>query len=41
VLADHIKSLDWHVRKAKFREKIPLHVVPEVLDTAMTLLAIV
>lgn len=38
VLADHIKSLDWHVRKAKFREKIPLHVVQEVLDSAMTLL---
>jgi mRNA interferase MazF len=38
VLADHIKSLDWRVRKAKFREKIPHHVVQEVLDTTMTLL---
>src|SRR5216117_3659434 len=27
ILADHIKSLDWQVRKAKFRERISLHVV--------------
>jgi mRNA interferase MazF len=39
VLADHIKSLDWRIRKAKFRERIPRHVVQEVLDTTMTLLA--
>jgi mRNA interferase MazF len=38
VLADHIKSLDWRVRKAKFRETIPRHVVQEVLDTTVTLL---
>lgn len=38
VLADHIKSLDWRVRKAKFRERIPRHVVQEVLDTTITLL---
>ena len=38
VLADHIKSLDWQVRKADFREKLPEAVVREVLDVAMTLL---
>jgi mRNA interferase MazF len=38
VLADHIKSLDWRVRKARFRERIPSHVVQEVLDTTMALL---
>lgn len=38
ILADHIKSLDWRTRKAKFRERIPHHVVQEVLDTTMTLL---
>jgi mRNA interferase MazF len=40
VLADHIKSLDWRTRKAKFREKIPLAVVQEVLDTTMSLLLV-
>jgi mRNA interferase MazF len=38
VLADHIKSLDWRVRDADFREKLPASVVQEVLETAMTLL---
>ena len=38
VLADHIKSLDWRTRKAKFREQVPRHVVQEVLDTTMSLL---
>jgi mRNA interferase MazF len=39
VLADQIKNLDWKVRKAEFREKIPLSVVREVLETALPLLA--
>jgi mRNA interferase MazF len=38
VLADHIKSLDWRTRKAKFREAIPRNVVQEVLETTMSLL---
>src|SRR5256885_1002787 len=38
VLADHIKSLDWRVRKARFRERIPGHLVQEVIDTTVTLL---
>jgi mRNA interferase MazF len=38
VLADHIKSLDWRVRNAAFREKVPESVVREVLDMAMALL---
>jgi mRNA interferase MazF len=38
VLADHIKSLDWRVRQAKFRERIPRHVVQEVLEITIGLL---
>lgn len=38
VLSDHIKNLDWRVRKAEFREKVPEAVVREVLDMATTLL---
>src|SRR5437868_2905190 len=38
LLADHIKSLDWRVRKARFRERIPGHLVQEVIDTTVTLL---
>jgi mRNA interferase MazF len=38
VLADHIKSLDWRVRRAKFRETAPARLVQEVLETTMTLL---
>jgi mRNA interferase MazF len=38
VLADHIKSLDWRARGARFREKVPVYIVQEVLDAAMTLL---
>lgn len=38
VLADHIKSLDWRVRKAEFRERIPATVVRETLDMTTALL---
>ena len=38
VLADHIKSLDWRFRKARFREKLSRAVVDEVLDATMILL---
>ena len=38
VLADHIKNLDWRVRKADFQEKIPETVVREVLDMTTALL---
>lgn len=38
VLADHIKSLDWRVRRARFRERVPATVVREVLDAARALL---
>jgi mRNA interferase MazF len=38
VLSDHIKSLDWRVRKAEFREKVSELVVREVLDSAIVLL---
>ncbi len=38
VLADHVESLDWRVRRAEFHEKIPESVVREVCDTTVTLL---
>ncbi len=38
VLSDHIKNLDWRVRKAEFREQVPESVVREVLDMATALL---
>jgi mRNA interferase MazF len=38
VLADQIKNLDWRARNAEFREKIPLSLVREVLETALPLL---
>jgi mRNA interferase MazF len=38
VLSDHIKNLDWRVRKAEFREKVPEALVREVLDMATALL---
>lgn len=31
VLVDHIKSLDWRIRKAKFIEKCPQYIIEEVL----------
>jgi mRNA interferase MazF len=39
VLADHIKSLDWRVRRAEFHEKLSDAVVREVLEKAMELLS--
>jgi mRNA interferase MazF len=38
VLSDHIKNLDWRVRKAEFCEKVPEALVREVLDMATALL---
>jgi len=38
VLSDHIKNLDWRVRRAEFREQVPESVVREVLDMATALL---
>ncbi len=38
VLADHIKNLDWRVRRVEYRETIPEAVVREVLDMTMALL---
>ena len=38
VLADHIKSLDWRVRQAEYRETAPEGVVREVLDMTTALL---
>ena len=38
VLADQIKSFDWHQRNAEFKGKFPESVVREVLETVLTLL---
>jgi len=37
ILADHIKNLDWVVRKAKFVEKSPPKVYKKVLQKIITL----
>ena len=36
-LADHLKSLDWKARKAKFIEKAKPKVIAECIEKAMTL----
>ena len=38
ILADHIKSLDWRVRKAEYRETVAAAIVREVLDATTALL---
>lgn len=38
VLADHVKSLDWRVRRADFAETAPVTVVDEVIQKLETLL---
>jgi mRNA interferase MazF len=39
VLADQLKSLDWHARKAKHIGKLPLKVLHEILQKAVVLVA--
>jgi mRNA interferase MazF len=39
VLADQLKSLDWHARKARYISKLPAHVLHEVLQKATALVA--
>jgi len=39
VLADQLKSLDWHARKAKHIGNLPPHVLREVLQKAAALVA--
>lgn len=38
VLADHLKSLDWRARKAKFIKRLPASVLEQVLRRAAVLL---
>jgi mRNA interferase MazF len=38
ILADQVKSLDWHARQAEFVCKTPLSVVEEVVDKISLLL---
>jgi mRNA interferase MazF len=38
VLADQVKSLDWRVRNATFKETIPVEIVAEILAKLGTLL---
>jgi mRNA interferase MazF len=38
VLADQVKSLDWRVRNATFKETLPVEIVAEILAKLGTLL---
>lgn len=40
VLSDQVKSLDWRIRKAKFKDKVSLDVLVEVRAKAKSLLSI-
>ena len=40
VLSDQVKSLDWKIRKAKFKDKVSLDVLIEVRAKAKSLLSI-
>jgi mRNA interferase MazF len=40
VLSDQVKSLDWKIRKAKFKDKVILDVLVEVRAKAKSLLSI-
>ena len=37
ILSDQVKSLDWRVRKAEFKESLPAEVIEEVLAKLGTL----
>jgi mRNA interferase MazF len=39
VLSDQLKSQDWKIRKAKFKDKVPLDVLVEVRAKAKSLLS--
>jgi mRNA interferase MazF len=39
VLSDQVKSLDWHVRRAEYKDRVSPSTVREVLAKAMTLLS--
>ena len=38
ILSDQVKSLDWRVRRAEFKESLPAEVIDEVLAKLGTLL---
>ncbi|HEY4640704.1 MAG TPA: endoribonuclease MazF [Thermoanaerobaculia bacterium] len=38
VLADHLKSLDWHARKAEYLGKLPEAILAEIIRRASLLL---
>jgi len=38
VLADHVKNVDWHVRRAVFEAKAPADIMPEVRERLRALL---
>lgn len=40
VLSDQVKSLDWKIRKAKFKDKVTLDVLVQVRAKAKSLLSI-
>ena len=38
ILSDQVKSLDWRVRKAEYKETLPAEIINEVLAKLATLL---
>jgi mRNA interferase MazF len=40
ILSDQVKSLDWNVRNAEFCDRVPGHIIEEVLMKINTLLQI-
>ena len=38
ILTDHVKNLDWQLRKIKFCEKVPQDILNEVIQRLNTLL---
>jgi mRNA interferase MazF len=40
VLADHVKNLDWHARRAVFEAKAPAEIVTDVRERLRVLLGL-
>ncbi len=38
VLSDHVKSLDWKARKARFVERVPVHTLSDIMRKLLLLL---
>ncbi len=38
ILSDHIKSLDWKIRNAEYKDKLPESIMEEILSKIITLI---